>query len=472
MSAAPVEIAGEKALPRLRAGALSLMDAVGQSLAAVGPTLTPALNLTVVAALAGVGCWMSYFLGTLGVVIVAASVAVLAARHPEAGSYFVYVGRTFGPLTGALAGWAMISAYLFTAISTSFSFPIFLGDLLQAFHISFPQPAKIASVLVYIGTVTFGAYRDIKLSSRAGLVMEVISLSIIVTITVLFVHVHGTVVDPVQLDVGSLKWPGVFSALPFVIFSFVGFESSATLAKESANPKRNIPRSVMGCAAFSGIFFTLMAYFMVLGNGDDTVALGKSTAPFTDVAARAGFGSAATIVYGGAVISVFACTLASVNAAARLLYSMGKYRFLHRSMGLVHHTHRTPHRAIVVCGCLLALVCMSLWPVGALNAFGYTGTIASFGFVVVYIALCIVAPLDLRKSGEMRPLHIINGGCGTVLMLFVMVGSVYPTPEYPYNLLPYLFFVYMAVGGSWFAYLKWRSPQVLATIQHDMEEGS
>jgi amino acid transporter len=27
----------------------------------------------------------------------------------------------------------------------------------------------------------------------------------------------------------------VFSALPFVIFSFVGFESSATLAKESAS---------------------------------------------------------------------------------------------------------------------------------------------------------------------------------------------------------------------------------------------
>jgi hypothetical protein len=79
-----------------------------------------------------------------------------------------------------------------------------------------------------------------------------------------------------------------------VIFSFVGFESSATLAKESANPKRNIPRSVIGCAAFSGIFFTLMAYFMVLGMGDDAVTLGKSTAPFTDVAARAGLGWAAT----------------------------------------------------------------------------------------------------------------------------------------------------------------------------------
>jgi len=471
LSVAPVDIGEERSTPRLRSGALSLLDAVGQSLAAVGPTLTPALNLTVVAALAGVGCWMSYFLGTLGVVIVAASVGVLAARHPEAGSYFVYVGRTFGPLTGALAGWAMISAYMFTAISTSFSFVIFLGDLLAAFHVPLPTPAKILSMLVYIGAVTFGAYRDIKLSSRAGLVMEVISLSIIATITTLFVRVHGTVVDHVQLDVGSLKWPGVFSALPFVIFSFVGFESSATLAKESAHPKRNIPRSVIGCAAFSGIFFTLMAYFMVLGMGDDTVALGKSTAPFTDVAARAGLGSAATIVYCGAVISVFACTLASVNAAARLLYSMGKYRFLHRSMGLVHDTHRTPHRAVLVCGCLLAFVCLSMLPAGYLNAFGYTGTIASFGFVVVYLALCIVAPLDLRKSGEMRPLHIVNGAFGTVLMLFVMVGSVYPIPEYPYNVLPYLFFVYMAVGCAWFTYLKWRSPQVLATIEHDMEEG-
>jgi amino acid transporter len=471
MSVAPVEIAGESAAPRLRTGALSLMDAIGQSLAAVGPTLTPALNVTVVLGLAGVGCWLSYFLGTLGVVIVAASVGVLAARHPEAGSYFVYVGRTFGPLTGALAGWAMISAYMFTAISTSFSFIIFLGDLLDAFHLSLAAPAKVPLMLVYIGAVIFGAYRDIKMSSRAGLVMEVISLTIIITITVLFVHVKGSVVDRAQLDVATLRWPGIFSALPFVIFSFVGFESSATLAKESANPKRNIPRSVIGCAAFSGIFFTLMAYFMVLGMGDDAATLSKSTAPFTDVAALAGLGWAATIVYCGAMISVFACTLASVNAAARLLFSMGKYRFLHRSMGLVHDKHHTPHRAILVCGFLLTTICLLVLPVGYLDAFGYTGTIASFGFVVVYLALCIVAPLDLKKSGEMRPRHIVNGAFGTVLMLFVMIGSVYPVPEYPYNVLPYMFFAYMAVGAAWFAYLKWHSPQVLATIQHDMEEG-
>ena len=97
---APAEIARSRPHPHLRAGALHLIETVGQPLAAIAPTLTPALNISVVAGLAGLGCWMSYFIGTLGVVIVAASVGVLASRHPEAGSYFVYIGRGFGPLAG------------------------------------------------------------------------------------------------------------------------------------------------------------------------------------------------------------------------------------------------------------------------------------------------------------------------------------------------------------------------------------
>src|ERR1700683_3786710 len=135
MSISSAEIAKDAAVPRLRTGARNLIKPAGQSLAAIAPTLTPALNISVVAGLAGLGCWMSYFIGTLGVVIVAASVGVLASRHPEAGSYFVYIGRSFGPLVGALAGWSMISAYMFTAVAVALSFAIFLGNILGAFGI-------------------------------------------------------------------------------------------------------------------------------------------------------------------------------------------------------------------------------------------------------------------------------------------------------------------------------------------------
>jgi amino acid transporter len=470
MSVGTGEVANDEGRSnRLRTNALGLIETVGQSLAAIAPTLTPVLNITVVAGLAGVGCWLSYFIGTLGVVIVAASVGILAARHREAGSYFVYVGRTFGPFAGALAGWAMISAYAFTAIAVSLSFAILLGNFVGAFGVKAGPVPLAAAMLVFIATVTYAAYRDIRLSSRVGLVLEIISVGIIVGITILVARAQRSVFDVAQLSLSSFRFGPVFSALPFVIFSFVGFESAATLAKESAAPRRDIPRAVIGCAAFAGIFFTVTAYFMVFGMGDDTATLGASSSPFGDVATRAGLGSVATVVYFAAMISVFACCLASINAAARLLFSMGKYQFLHSSMGDVHGVHQTPHRAIVLCGIMVALVAAATVPLGLLNAFGYTGTLASFGFVVVYLMLCIVAPMDLRRSREMKRRHVVIGFVGAALMLFVIFGSVYPVPAYPYNLLPFLFFAYMSVGAIWFAVLKLRSPQTLASIQHDME---
>jgi amino acid transporter len=469
MSVSSAEIVEHGSTARLRSGALNLLETVGQSLAAIAPTLTPALNITVVAGLAGLGCWLSYLIGTVGVVIVAACVGILAARHPEAGSYFVYIGRSFGPLAGALAGWSMISAYMFTAVAVTLSFAIFLGDLLAAFGLRLGLLPATLAMLAFISAVTYAAYRDVKFSSRMGLILEVLSVGIIIVIAAFFVRVRGTVIDPAQLKITAFNYGGVFSALPFVIFSFVGFESSATLAKESANPRRNIPLAVMGCAAFAGIFFTIIAYLMVFGIGDDTATLGKSAAPFGDVAAKAGLGWASTIVYFAAMISVFACSLASITAAARLLFSMGKYQFLHRSMGLVHDTHRTPHRAILLCGGMLALICVGMLPAGLLDAFGYAGTFASFGFVVVYFALCIVAPMDLRKSRELLPRHVLLGAAGAALMAFVVIGSVYPVPAYPYNILPYVFFAYMLVGAAWFLTLKVKSPQTLASIQHDME---
>ena len=462
-------VVGPKSTHRLRSNALGLIETIGQSLAAISPTLTPVLNITVVAGLAGIGCWLSYFIGTLGVVIVAASVGILAARHREAGSYFVYVGRTFGPFAGALAGWAMISAYMFTAIAVSLSFAILLGNLMSALGAPAGVVSLSAAMLVFIGMVTYAAYRDIRMSSRVGLVLEVISVAIIIAITFLFVRAQGTVVDPPQLAISSFKYGALFSALPFVIFSFVGFESAATLAKESANPRRDIPIAVMGCAAFAGIFFTVTAYFMVFGMGHDTAAMGRSSSPFGDVAARAGLGSAAIAVYIAAMISVFACALASINAAARLLFSMGKYQFLHHSMGRVHAVHQTPHRAIILCGVLLAAIAVALTPIGLLDAYGCSGTFASFGFVVVYLMICVVAPMDLRRGGEMKLRHVVIGAVGTALMLFVIVGSVYPVPAYPYNILPFVFFGYMVLGAVWFAVLKAKSPQTLASIQHDME---
>jgi amino acid transporter len=124
---------------------------------------------------------------------------------------------------------------------------------------------------------------------------------------------------------------------------------------------------------------------------------------------------------------------------------------------------------VLACATVVAVICLLMMPVGFLDAFSMAGTFASFGFVVVYLALCIVAPLDLKKTGEMKHMHWVLGLVGAALMLFVIKGSVYPVPEHPFDILPYLFFAYMVLGAVWFGILKFKSPETLASIQHDME---
>jgi amino acid transporter len=454
---------------QLKHGALSLPETIGQSIANIAPTLTPALNISVVAGLAGVGSWLSYLIATVGCVFVGACIATLAKRHPEAGSYFVYIGRNFGPMTGALAGWAMVLAYLTTAVAVVFGFPLFLGNFLAVFHITLSTPELLVFSIAFLGLVTFAAIRDIQVSSRVGLVLETISIGIIIIITAIVVGKHGTIIDPTQLDISKLHFGGVMQAMAFAVFSFVGFESAATLAKESNNPRRNVPFAVVGSAAVAGIFFTIMGYFMVLGMKDNAGAIGGSSSPFADMTNAAHLPWAAAIVYFAAMISAFACALACINAGSRMLYSMGRYQFLHGSMGLVHKTHKTPHFAVLASAAIVLVLILALLPQGFLNGFGLTGTIATYGFVVVYLGVCLVAPIDMYRGGVLKAQHVFFGLVGAALMGFVIYSSVVPFPAAPYNWLPPLFAIYMIIGLVWFAVLKAKSPQVLASIATDME---
>ena len=153
-----------------------------------------------------------------------------------------------------------------------------------------------------------------------------------------------------------------------------------------------------------------------------------------------------------------------------MIFSMGRYRFIHDGLGRVHSRHRTPHVAVAVSVGMMAVVTLAVTPLGLLDAFGYTGTLSTFGFLVIYLLIAIVSPLDLRKAGLMKLRHIVIGVVGAALMAFVIFGSLYPVPPYPYNLLPYIFAAYMLLGLAWFGYLRLRAPDTLITMEHDMED--
>jgi amino acid transporter len=455
--------------PQLRQGALSLPETIGQSIANIAPTLTPALNIVVVAGIAGLGSWLSYLIATIGCVFVGSCISTLAKRHPEAGSYFIYIGRNFGPVAGALAGWLMILAYLACGVAVVAAAPLYVNTILSPFGLSLSNGWLAAYGIAFLMIVAYASFRDIQMSSRVGLILEVVSLSIIVIITAIVVAKKGTVVDPQQLNIGHLPVAGIMSAMAFAVFSFVGFESSATLAKEARNPQRAIPFAVMGSVAAAGIFFTVICYFMVLGSNDNTAAIGSSSSPFSDMTAAAHLPWAAAVVYFAATISAFACTLACLNAGSRMIFSMGRYQFLHTSMGLVHKTHKTPYIALTVCTAVVLLGYAALMPQGFISAFDIAGTLSTFGFVVVYLGVTLTSSLDVYKAGILKPFHVISSVIGAALMGFVIYSSIFPWPAAPCQYLPQVFIGYIVVGLVWFLVLKVKSPQVLAGIARDME---
>jgi amino acid transporter len=454
---------------RLRGDSLSFIETIGQSIANIAPTLTPALNISVVVALAGTGAWLSYVIATVGLFFVASNIGVLARRYPLAGSYFVYVGRTLGPLAGMLAGWSMGAAYLFTAIAVAISEHIFLSDMLRVLGLAWSTPSYTPFEVAFVVLIWACAYRDISFSSRIGLVLEALSLTIIILIAVIIVAKHGGVGDSAQLHLHNLRAGGVMSALTFAVFSFVGFESAATLAQEARNPMRAIPRAVTLSAAATGFFFVLISYCMILGVGDQAHLIGESTSPFAAVTERAGLGAAAAVVYFSAIISGFACGLASINALARMLFSMGRYQFVHRSMGAVHQRYQTPHLAVTA-SCLFTIVavlmCRHMTP---LDAFSSTATFGTFGFVLVYLLTCIVAPVELSRTGELSMGKLAAGVLGAGLMVFVVIGSLMPVAASPPSLLPYLFAAYLALAALWYGIVSIRSPHAPGAIELDLE---
>ena len=453
-------------MSQLRTDSLSFVEAIGQSVANVSPTLTPAIAVTVVVATAGTASWLVYVLATIALVVVGYNIGKLAGKISAAGSFFIYISRGLNPAAGMLAGWAMLAAYVFTAMALTAATALFVQALISATGFG-----TVPTWIVYLGIsilVYLFAVRDIRFSSRLGLALEVVSLAIIALVCFLSWQTHGFSLDIKQNHLVGASSGAIAQSIVFGIFSYVGFESAATLGKETRNPKTVIPRAVILTPILAGAVFIITTYLIVQGFGDDTAKLGASAGPLADIVpGKNGF--LTVLVYIGAMVSCFACALASINSFSRILFSLGRYQFVHKSMGNIHAKHQTPHLAVLIGVVINFVVCAACSSHANTDLLGWFGTIASFGFIFVYFLCSVASPALLRKTGEASPMVYAMGVLGCVLMVLAFAGSVYPVPAAPLVYFPYGFAVYMLLGVAWFFVVKSRGPEVLLSIEHDLE---
>ncbi len=149
-------------------------------------------------------------------------------------------------------------------------------------------------VLTYVLLAAAAAWcmvRGIQLSTRVGMVLEVLSIGAILAVIAVVLGKQGLEVGAVLAGRGSALGR-VALGMVLAILGFVGFESAASLGVEASEPRRMVPRAVLGSAGLAGLLYVLSAYTQLVGFGGDTAALSGSASALNELAAAAGVSTA------------------------------------------------------------------------------------------------------------------------------------------------------------------------------------
>jgi amino acid transporter len=201
------------------------------------------------------------------------------------------------------------------------------------------------------------------------------------------------------------------------------------------------------CALGAGAFFVLTAYAEVLGFRNSGVALDKSDAPMHVLANQAAVPVLGIIIDAGAMISMFACALACITAAARILLLMAHNRLVPIHLCKTHHRNETPHLAVVLTAVVVGVPTLVLTALGysGTDIYGWLGSFAVYGFITIYGLTCVALPLQLKRQGALSKGLLLVAILGGISMIMALAGTLYPVPAPPYSWLPYLYFVYLLI---------------------------
>ena len=452
----------------LRPECLSFPEILAQSIGGIAPTAMPAVTMPLVFANAGKGTWLAYVVATIGLVLVSLNINQFARRSASSAGLYDYIARGLGPTAGVLSGWVLVLAYLGTGMTVICGFVIYADIVLGSFSF------HVYPIFLYAlcaGVVWFYAYTDIQLSAVIMLIFELTSVSFVLLLAALVLFNHGFTIDTSQILLRGVSFEGIRSGLVLAVFGYTLFESSTTLGVEAKRPLRFIPQSIVWSTVLSGLFYILLSYTEVLGFSGYKTSLAQSDAPLSVLAEIAGVSWLGILLSVGVTFSFFTCTLACVNAGARICFAMARHGIIHPSVGQAHRRNETPHIAVTLSALIVFLVptCMSLLRIPLLDIYGYLGTVTTYAFLFVYILVSIAAPVYLYRMGRLRAGHVTTSSLAVLFMLVPVVGSVYPVPPAPYSLFPYLFLIYLAAGGGWFLMLRRRSPQIIEDMERALE---
>ena len=337
---------------------------------------------SIAAAQAGPASTISFAIAGVVSLLSALSHAEVATdmQDTDGGSY-EYVHRALGPVFGSVVGWGMWVGLIFATAFYAVGFARYLTYLSDALPIG---PIAVALTLLLTALNYYGA-------AEASEIENVIVMTLLVLI-VLFVAGGVPTVEGSQLrPFNPNGWAAVLATTGTIYVSFIGFAVIATAAAEIKQPARNLPLAMVTAVIVPTILYILV---MIVSTGIlPAEQLQNSRVPVAAVAAEYAGSLGALAMVAGAALATISSANASILAAGRVSYAMGRGRLLTDWLAEINDRFGTPSRAIVVTGVGIAVLVVARVGIDIL------AEVASFVYLLTY-GLVHVAVVRLRRNDD------------------------------------------------------------------------
>jgi ethanolamine permease len=325
------------------------------------------------------------------------SYAELASAIPKAGGGFDYATRALGKEWGFVAGTAQHIEFLFAPPAIAFAIGAY-------FHLLFPQlPVLLTAGLCYVG-FTFLNIVGLTMAALFELLITILAVGELL----LFAGVTLPSFELKHLEQNAFPhgWQGIFAAIPFAIWFFLGIEGVANVAEETVNPKKSILLG-FGSAIGTLVLLCLLTFVSSVGvAGWEAIVYTKEGLPSDSplpLALAKVVGNNVLLYHLLITVGLFGL-VASFHgillAAGRSSFEFGRKQLFPAFMGRTHLRFGTPTNALLVNMGIGLLVLLT----------GKTGeliTISVFGALTLY-SISMVSLLRLRKKEPLleRPFKV------------------------------------------------------------------
>ncbi len=279
-----------------------------------------------------------------GMMLTAFSYGRMAARHPNSGSAYTYVGEELHPTLGFVAGWCMLMDYVLNPVICT----IWCARAMTNIFAGVPEELWR---ITFAGLFTYFNLRNIQATAKTNryltIAMGLVIAAMLYSSTRYFLNLPNTSMADLTrpfYDPQTFSITAVSAGTSLAVLTYIGFDGISTLGEEVIDARKNILRGTVLVCLIIGILSSIEAYAaqIVWPYGEP---LPDVDTAYVHIAGRAGGPWLFQIINLTLILATVGSGSGGVLAGARLMYGMGRggtlprgfFSYIHPGSGIPAH---------------------------------------------------------------------------------------------------------------------------------------